>query len=137
VAGVVVSLPLRGPWQQRQDGVVRSDAWMLDFSSTHSTIAAPGGFRYCSTTSRTLSMNCGSVDSLKVSTRVGLEPERPPDPADRRLRHAGLAGLRSGRPVGRILGRRLQRHDQHPLDLLVADRAGRPRPRSSSARPSS
>ena len=37
-------------------------------------MAAWGGFRYSPTTSRTLSMNCGSVDSLKVSTRCGLSP---------------------------------------------------------------
>jgi hypothetical protein len=41
---------------------------MLHFPSTHSTVAVSGGFRHSPTTSRTLSMNCGSVDSLKVST---------------------------------------------------------------------
>ena len=35
---------------------------------------ASGGLRYSPTMSRTLSMNCGSVDSLNVSTRCGLSP---------------------------------------------------------------
>ena len=33
------------------------------------------GSRYSPTTSRTLSMNCGSLDSSKVSTRCGLSPK--------------------------------------------------------------
>src|SRR6266508_3949793 len=55
-------------------GAVRSSAWICDFSSTHSTSAACGGSRYNPTTSRTLSMNCGSVDSFQVSTRCGFKP---------------------------------------------------------------
>ena len=39
--------------------------------------------------SLTLSMNCGSGDSLKSSTRCGLRPNAPPDAADRRLAHPG------------------------------------------------
>jgi hypothetical protein len=54
---------------------VRSNAWTWVFSSTHNTTAASGGFRYSPTTSRTLSMNCGSVDSLKSSMRCGLSPK--------------------------------------------------------------
>src|SRR6266496_2906280 len=50
----------------------RSNAWTWDFSSTHSTRACSGGSRYSPTTSRTLSMNCGSELSLKVSARCGL-----------------------------------------------------------------
>ena len=46
----------------------------LRFSSTHSTSAFSGGFMYSPTTSRTLSTNCGSVDSLNVSWRCGLSP---------------------------------------------------------------
>src|SRR6266511_3090904 len=45
----------------------RSNAWTWDFSSTHSTRACSGGSRYSPTISRTLSMNCGSELSLKVS----------------------------------------------------------------------
>jgi hypothetical protein len=37
-------------------GAVRSKAWIWDFSSTQSTTAASGGFRYTPTMSRTLSM---------------------------------------------------------------------------------
>jgi hypothetical protein len=50
---------------------------VLDFSSTQSTTAASGGFRHSPTTSRTLSMNCGSVDSFQVSTRCGWFWARP------------------------------------------------------------
>jgi len=69
MAGVVVALPLRGSWPQRRIGAVRSSACTPVFSATHRTIAASGGFRDNPTTSRTFSMNGGSVDSLKVSTR--------------------------------------------------------------------
>jgi hypothetical protein len=51
-----------------------------------------------------------------------LEPERLPDPLHRRLRQTNLARQRTRRPVRRILGRGLQRLDDHLLDLLVADR---------------
>ena len=55
-------------------GCVRSSAWICDFSSTHSTSARSGGFRYSPTMSRTFSMNSGSFDSLKVSVRCGWRP---------------------------------------------------------------
>lgn len=42
--------------------------------------------------SRTLSMNNGSVDSLKLSDRC-LEAERLPDPGDGRLAHAHGLGI--------------------------------------------
>ena len=54
---------------------MRSSAWMLDFSSTHSTTAASGGLRYSPTMSRTLSMNWGSVDSFQAASRCGLSPK--------------------------------------------------------------
>src|SRR4029450_6827950 len=53
-------------------GCDRSSACTCDFSSTHSTRACSGGSRYSPTTSRTLSTNCGSKLSLKVSVRWGL-----------------------------------------------------------------
>ncbi len=37
-------------------------AWIWVFSSTHSTNARSGGFRYSPTTSRTLATNNGSLD---------------------------------------------------------------------------
>src|SRR3954452_7163743 len=55
-------------------GAERSSAWIWAFSSTHSTNAFSGGSTYSPTTSRTLSTNCGSVDSLNVSTWWGLSP---------------------------------------------------------------
>ena len=53
---------------------MRSRAWMPVFSSTQSTTAASGGFKYSPATSLTLSMNCGSGDSLNSSVRWGLSP---------------------------------------------------------------
>src|SRR3990172_7310124 len=56
------------------DGWVRSSAWIWLFSSTQSTTALAGGFRYSPTTSVSFSTNCGSRDNLKVSTRWGCRP---------------------------------------------------------------
>jgi hypothetical protein len=50
---------------------VRSNAWIWDFSSTHSTIAFSGGCRYSPTMSVTLATSCGSVENLNVSARHG------------------------------------------------------------------
>ena len=55
--------------------------------------------------SRTLSMNCGSGDSLNVLDLVRLQPERPPDPADRRSatsrsRRPSTASTNASRPSG-------------------------------------
>jgi hypothetical protein len=77
VAEVVVGGLLEGAGQQRQDRGGAVQGLHLGLSSTHSTRAASGGFRDSPTTSRTLSMNCGSVDSLKVSIRCGLSPNAP------------------------------------------------------------
>src|SRR5271157_4004120 len=44
------------------------------FSSTQTTTARSGGFRYSPTTSRTFSMNSGSSDNLKVSAAHGFSP---------------------------------------------------------------
>ncbi|CAM5227224.1 hypothetical protein SHIRM173S_09912 [Streptomyces hirsutus] len=49
----------------------RSRAWIRDFSSMHSTRAFSGGSRQGPTTSRTLSMSNGSVDSRDVCERCG------------------------------------------------------------------
>ena len=75
VALVVVGHRLRrGPGFIGSDGWVRSSACTEDFSSTHSTIAFSGGFRYRPTTSISFSSNFGSLDSLNVSTRCGFNP---------------------------------------------------------------
>jgi hypothetical protein len=54
------------------DGWVRSNAWIWLFSSMHSTTACSGGSRYKPTTS--VSLNAGSLETLKVSTRCGFSP---------------------------------------------------------------
>ena len=53
---------------------VRFSAWIWDFSSTHSTIAFSGGFRYNPITSVILASNSGSVENLNVSAFHGLTP---------------------------------------------------------------
>ena len=58
-----------------------------------------------------------------------LEPERPPDPADRALAHPGRGRHRPRRPMRRVARLLLQRLHDHPLDVLVADRARLARPR--------
>ncbi|PWC00698.1 hypothetical protein DF222_11475, partial [Corynebacterium yudongzhengii] len=43
-----------------------------DFSFTHNTTAFSGGLRYNPTISTSFLLNCGSLDSLKVSVRWGV-----------------------------------------------------------------
>ena len=58
-----------------------------------------------------------------------LEPESPPYPRHRRLRHAGRGGHRPGRPMRRVPWCLLQGLDDHPLHVVIADQ-----PRSTRAR---
>src|SRR5438034_8725654 len=58
-----------------------------------------------------------------------LEPECPPDTADRRLAHPSRGRHRPRRPVRRIRRLLLERLHDHPLHVLVADRAWLSRPR--------
>jgi hypothetical protein len=51
--------------------VVRFSAWIWLFSSTHSTIALVGGFKYSPMTSRAFASSSGSVENLNVSRRHG------------------------------------------------------------------
>src|SRR3989304_2590383 len=55
-------------------GCVRSNACTCAFSSTHSTTALSGGFRYTPTTSVSFSTNRLSLDNLNVSIRWGFRP---------------------------------------------------------------
>ena len=74
--------------------------------------------------SRTLSMNCGSVDSFQVCSRCGLRPNARQIREMADLAQPGGAGHRPGRPVGVVVGRRFpQRLGDHLLHLLVGDRA--------------
>jgi hypothetical protein len=69
------------------------------------------------------------VDELGVGREleglalVRLEPEGPPDAADRALAHPGRGRHRARRPVRRVGRLLLERLDDHPLDISVADRA--------------
>ena len=68
--------------------------------------------------------------------RVGAvrrQPERPPDPTDRRLRQPRALGHLRPRPMRRVLRRGLKRRDQHLLDLLGGDRR-RPAPAADHPR---
>jgi len=71
---VVMGAPFGQPGCIGNIGAVRSNAWIWDFSSTHSTIAFSGGARYNPTTSVTLATSWGSVENLNVSTRHGCTP---------------------------------------------------------------
>src|ERR1700749_3128733 len=55
-------------------GWVRSSSWIWLFSSTERTTAWAGGSTYRPTTSRSLSTNRGSVESLNCFTRCGCRP---------------------------------------------------------------
>jgi hypothetical protein len=71
--------------------------------------------------SRTLSMNCGSGESLNVSLWWGLSANA------RQIRltavtHPGRLSHRARRPVRRVRRLLLERLDDHPLDITVADR---------------
>ena len=52
--------------------------------------------------------------------QMGLEPERPPDPTDRRLAHPRGLGHRPRRPVGGVDRCLFQRFHDHGLDGVVA-----------------
>ena len=68
----------------------------------------------------------GELERLRL---VRLQPERSPDPADRALAHPGRRRHRARRPVRRRPRLLLQRLYDHPLDVLVTDRARLARPR--------
>jgi hypothetical protein len=75
------------------------------------------------------------VHELRISRqfprldRVRLQPERPPDPRHRRLRHTCRRGHRPGRPVRVLPGSLLQGLRDHLLDLSIGDYPRPTRPR--------
>src|SRR5665811_2430411 len=66
-----VIVPAR-PGTMGRLGWVRSIAWHWVFSSKLNTAARAGGFIYRPTTSTSFSSKCGSLETLKESTRQGL-----------------------------------------------------------------
>src|SRR5215211_1825105 len=52
-----------------------------------------------------------------------LQPERTPDPPDPGLGHPRRLRHRPRRPVRRVAWGLLERLDDHPLDIVIADRA--------------
>ena len=115
-------------------GWERCRAWTWDFSSTHSTTAASGGFRYRPDDVVELVDEQRVGGELEVIDQVRLEAEVLPDLPDRGLRQPGPLGhLRPG-PVRRVRRRRLQSRHDDVLDLVHADRAWPPG-RGSSSQP--
>ena len=123
MSAVVVGAPLRGAGHQRQDrsGAVQGlDAGLLVHAEHHR------GLRRVRVQAHHVSH---LVDELRVRRQlelpgeVRLEPERPPHPRDRRLRHAHRFGHRARRPVRRAGGGGLQGAHDHLLDHLVGDGA--------------
>ena len=74
VANVVVGLAGRDARAHRQQRPRAVQRLHLTFSSIDNTMARSGGHRYSPTMSRTFSTNCGSADSLNVSTRCDCSP---------------------------------------------------------------
>ena len=77
-----------GPSSSAGPAACGPSAWIWLFSSTHSTSACCGGFRYSPTTSVSFSRNLGSRDSLKRLAPVRLQIVAAPDVVDRGLADA-------------------------------------------------
>ena len=129
VADVVVCLPRRHPRHQRQHrrrAVERLDLRLLVDAEHDRRLGRievePDDVAHL-------------VDELRIRRELErldlmrLERERPPDPADRALAHPGRGRHRARRPVRRVRRLLLERLHDHPLDVLVADRARLARPR--------
>ena len=129
VTDVVVGLPRRHPRHQRQHGrraVERLDLRLLIDAQHDRGLGRiqvqPDDVAHL-------------VDELRIRGELErldlmrLERERPPDPADRALAHPGRGRHRPRRPMRRVRRLLLERLHDHPLDVLVADRARLPRPR--------
>jgi hypothetical protein len=82
-------------------------------------------FRYSPTTSRTKAREQRIGRQLPRLDRMRLQPERPPDPRHRTLRHPRRGRHRPGRPVRVLTRGGFQRLGDHLLDVVVGDR---PRP---------
>jgi hypothetical protein len=129
VALVVVGAPLDLAGSHRQDrlgAIERLDAGLLIDAQHHSVVGRvqvqPDAVADLVDEQRIL----GQLEGVGLPR---LEPERLPDPAHRRRRHANLLGQIPGRPVRGVDRLVLQRLDHDPLDVVVGDRARRPRPR--------
>ena len=129
VADVIVAAPLRHSGQQRQHrrrAVERLDLRFLVDAEHDSGLGR-------------IEVQPDNVAHLVDELRVGrelerlrlmrLEPEGPPDPADRGLADPGRGRHRTSRPMRGIRRLLLKRLHDHPLDSPVADRARLPRPR--------
>ena len=123
MAGVVMGGPLGGPWQQRQhrSGPVQRLHLGLLIHAQHQ-----GGLGWVEVQPDDVA---DLVDELRIGReleRLGemrLEPERPPDPADRGLVQPQGPRQRPGRPMGGIGGGGLQGGDDDPFDVLVGELA--------------
>src|ERR1700733_3706022 len=66
---------------------------------------------------------------LKALRTMRLQPEGPPDAADRGLAQSGLSRQHAAGPMGSSLRSLFQREAHEPFDLFVADLARRSRTR--------
>ena len=76
--------------------------------------------------SRTLSISCGSGDSLKISLRWGRRPKSVPDATDGLATQPRRAGKRARAPMGGARRSRLQRGDDYLFHLFFGDGARPP-----------
>ncbi len=104
-------------------GWVRFRAWIWLFSSTHSTSAWSGGFRYRPTMSQTFSTKNGSVESLKLRVRCGWSAKAWNRRCCVRFGDATGAGRFPDSPLRTGGGLPRQRALQQSGDLLILDGA--------------
>jgi hypothetical protein len=130
VPDIVMGHPRRCGWQHRQAG--RGPVQGLDLGPLidRENQGLLGRSRYRPTTSRTLSMNCGSADNFHVCTRWGLSPKA------RQIREIAAWLIPVAAAIDRVDQcvsspgpRFFQRLGDDQLDLLIGDlpRHGGPR----------
>jgi hypothetical protein len=117
-----------------QGGVVRSSAWIWDFSSTLTALSR--GERYRPATSRIFGSSSGSVLKLKGLVAVRLDAPFPPGPGPGHGGEGGaqVSGQEQGRPVRDLEPSRptavIRQRRRDDLDLIDLGRpaAARRRP---------
>src|SRR5437773_8181037 len=110
-------------------GSVRFSACTWLFSSTHSTMARSGGFRYKPTMSRTLLHKLRVFGKLEALHTMRLQSESMPDPHDRILRQTRLLGHQASAPVRAVGWHRFQCLRTNVFHLPIGDLAWRADPR--------
>jgi hypothetical protein len=129
VADVVVALPRRHPRHQRQHRrrtVERLDLRLL-VHTEHDRRLGRVEIEPDDVSDLVDELRIrGQLERLRL---VRLQPERPPDSADRALAHPTRGRHRTRRPMRRVRRLLLERLHEYPLDVGVRDRARLARPR--------